>query len=84
LTRQLNAYLADADRTVPARVGRGFELKAFPASVGVDVLESLAALGVTDAIVMPWLYFQGDPMDLQFRVESVQRFATEIMPKFRN
>ncbi len=39
-------------------------------------------LGVTEAITQPWWFYGGDPNDLQVRIDSVRRFADEVIPAF--
>jgi alkanesulfonate monooxygenase SsuD/methylene tetrahydromethanopterin reductase-like flavin-dependent oxidoreductase (luciferase family) len=77
LVRRLHGYLAEEGRD-PAE----FEIKAFPSSVGLEALQHLAAFGATDLIVMPWLYYPGDPLDRAFRIDSVHRFARDFFPEF--
>ena len=75
LLKRLKTYLADA-----GRADAPFEFKYVPGTVGVDMLRRLADLGVTDAVVWPWLYFPGDPNDLDHKIQSIRRFRDEIVP----
>jgi probable F420-dependent oxidoreductase len=78
LLGRLRSYLAEAGRaTAP------FEFKYVPGTVGLATLERLAALGITDAVVWPWLYYPGDPNDLEHKIASIHRFQEEIAVRFR-
>lgn len=44
-----------------------------------DGFARLAELGVTEAQVVPWYFYGGDPDDLTVRLESLERFATEVV-----
>ncbi len=77
--------LLDRLRALPAAAGRAeafFEMKYVPSTTGLDMLRRLQDLGITDAVVWPWLYYPGDPADLKHRIESIRRFADEIFPVF--
>lgn len=60
-----------------------FEIKAMPESSDVGVIGRLQEIGITDAIVMPWMFYDGDFFDLDHRLESVQRFADEVIAGYR-
>ncbi len=77
LLGRLRGYLAEAGKPEA-----GFEIKYVPEGVGVDALRRLADLGVTDAVVWPWLYYPGDVNDLSHRIDSIRRFRDEIYPLF--
>jgi alkanesulfonate monooxygenase SsuD/methylene tetrahydromethanopterin reductase-like flavin-dependent oxidoreductase (luciferase family) len=46
-----------------------------------DSFGRLADLGVTEAITQPWWFYGGDPNDLQVRVDSLHRFAEEVISR---
>jgi hypothetical protein len=77
LLKRLRGYLAEAGRAETA-----FEFKYVPGSVGVDTLRRLADLGITDAVVWPWLYYPGDPNELGHKIGSIRRFRDEVFPLF--
>jgi probable F420-dependent oxidoreductase len=77
ILRRLRSYLAEAGKSES-----GFEIKYVPEGVGVDALRRLADLGVTDAVVWPWLYYPGDMNDLGHKIDSIKRFRDEIYPLF--
>jgi probable F420-dependent oxidoreductase len=62
--------------------GPGFEVNA----LAVDVLDGdgfrrLGDLGVTECQVVPWYYYGGDPDDLGTQVDSLARFADEVLTR---
>jgi hypothetical protein len=70
-------------RTEYGRAGAPFEIQAVCLDrFGLDGYRQQADLGVTDAIVMPWV-FDGVPFDgpLQSKKDSLRRFADEIMAR---
>lgn len=77
LLTRLRGFLAEAGRSEES-----FEFKYVPGSVGVDTLRRLADLGITDAVVWPWLYYPGDLENLQHKIDSIRRFRDEIFPLF--
>jgi probable F420-dependent oxidoreductase len=49
----------------------------------VDGFKRLEELGVSEAITQPWwLYGGGDPNDLQVRLDSLDRFAEQVIYRF--
>ena len=57
-----------------------FEIKVTPLVMNdVDAMASLAKQGVTDVITVPWFYYEGDNHDLTKKVDSVHRFADEVI-----
>jgi probable F420-dependent oxidoreductase len=51
-------------------------------AVDADGVRRLADFGVTEAITQPWWFYGGDPNDLQVRVDSIERFAAEVITPF--
>lgn len=76
LVGRLRTHLAEAGRADdPA-----FEVNALAVDVvDADGFRRLADLGVTDCQVVPWFYFGGDPTDLGVQVDSLARFADEVV-----
>ena len=69
----------DADRA-----DEDFEVNA----LCVDVLDApgyrrMAALGVTDAQVVPWFFYGGDPASLDVQLAGVARFAETVIAELR-
>lgn len=56
-----------------------FEFKAQPADTRLQCVDDMRAIGVTDLICMPWMFYRGDFFDLQHRINSVKRFADEVI-----
>jgi len=44
-----------------------------------EAMAEVAALGVTEVITVPWFFFGGDPTDPSVQLESVARFADEVI-----
>lgn len=78
LVRRLQGY-----RTDYARAGTPFEVKFMPGSCATDTLLRLRDAGVTDLILLPWLDRDGPAASLESRIDALQRFADEAMPRFR-
>jgi hypothetical protein len=72
---RLRGLLAEAGRKEA-----GFEFKYVPGSLGADPLKRIADLGITDAVVTPWRYYDGDPNDLSFKLDCIKRFRDEYFP----
>ena len=75
----LHAHLAEAGRTP-----EGFEVNG----LAIDVLDAggfrrLEAAGVTECQVVPWYFYGGDPNDLGVQVDSLARFADEVIAALR-
>jgi hypothetical protein len=70
-------------KVIEAAAGKpDFEINA----LAVDILDPdgfhrLEALGVTDAQVVPWFFYGGDPTDLAVQVDSLARFADTVIAK---
>ena len=75
LMKRLRGYMAEAGRKEV-----GFEFKYVPGSLGRDPIKRIADLGITDAVVTPWRYYEGDPNDLSFKHDCIQRFRDEYFP----
>jgi probable F420-dependent oxidoreductase len=72
-------------RTEYGRTGDPFEIQAVCVDrFGLDGYRQQADIGVTDAIVMPWV-FDGVPFDgpLAAKQDSLRRFADEVIGTFR-
>lgn len=77
---QLRRYLDEQGRDP-----EGFEIKVTPlVPAEPEAMEDLASLGVTDVITVPWLYYGGDPSDLEVKVDGVRRFADEVIAPLRS
>jgi len=79
LVTRLKTHLAEAGK----EPGPGFEVNA----LAVDVLDPdgfrrLEDLGVTDAQVVPWYFYGGDPTALDTQVDSLARFADTVLSRF--
>ncbi len=87
---ELRGYLADLRRAL-AEFGRDperFEIHAMCIDArDLDGFKRLEALGVTDAIAMPWLLYGAgsgaldEPHTLDDKLDAVKRFADEIIAK---
>ncbi|HVX19413.1 MAG TPA: TIGR03619 family F420-dependent LLM class oxidoreductase [Acidimicrobiales bacterium] len=57
-----------------------FEVKVTPLiAAEVDGMAALAERGVTDVMTVPWFSYGGDHKDLQVQLDSVRRFADEVI-----
>jgi len=79
LAARLHGHLADAGRD-----REGFEVNG----LAVDILDAdgflrLEAAGVTECQVVPWYFYGGDPNDLDVQVDSLRRFADEVIAALR-
>lgn len=75
LVTRLHSHLADAGRSTD-----GFEVNG----LAMDVLDAdgfgrLEAAGVTACQVVPWYFYGGDPNALGVQVDSLARFADEVV-----
>lgn len=65
------------------RIGEPFEIKAICSDVfDYDGFRRLEDLGVTDAIVVPWYYYPGDPAALSHQQDGIERFAADVVSRF--
>ncbi|MQA07116.1 MAG: TIGR03619 family F420-dependent LLM class oxidoreductase [Pseudonocardiaceae bacterium] len=72
--------------TLRAEYGRAdeeFEIQAVCVDrVGLDGYRQQADIGVTDAIVVPWLFYgAGFDADIQSKKDGIKRFADEVMTR---
>jgi probable F420-dependent oxidoreductase len=73
-------------KVVRAAAGKpDFEINA----LAVDILDPdgfgrLEDLGVTDAQVVPWFFYGGDPTDLAVQIDSLARFADTVIAKMED
>ena len=75
LVGKLRTRLAAHDRADDA-----FEIKLTPLVLATEeAMAGIAAQGVTDVITIPWLYHGAGPHTLEQKVESVHRFAEEVI-----
>jgi probable F420-dependent oxidoreductase len=75
LVGKLRTRLAAHDRADDA-----FEIKLTPLVLATEeAMAGIAAQGVTDVITIPWLYHGSGPHSLEQKVESVHRFAEEVI-----
>ena len=76
LVARLRTHLAEAGRDEDP----SFEVNALAVDVmDADGFRRLAESGVTDFQVVPWFYFGGDPTDLGVQVDSLSRFADQVL-----
>jgi probable F420-dependent oxidoreductase len=62
---------------------RPFEVNALSIDVfDVDGYRRLADAGVTELQTVPWYFSGGDPNDLQVQLDSLPRFADEVIARF--
>ncbi len=76
IVNDIKGYLVEEGRDPSA-----FEFKAQPAGTSLDCVDAMRDIGITDYVCMPWMYYRGDFFDLQHRIDSVQRFADEVISK---
>jgi hypothetical protein len=66
-----------------AEAGRGdHDFSIHTACIDVfdaDGFRRLQDMGVTDAQVLPWYYYGGDPNDLSVQVDALERFASSVI-----
>jgi probable F420-dependent oxidoreductase len=63
-----------------ARTDSAFEVNALPVDVfDLDGYHRLADRGVTEIQTVPWYFYAGDPADLQHQVDSLFRFADDVV-----
>ena len=80
LIGRLHALLAEEGRAVD-----GFEVKATPlVPATVDAMASLAEVGLTDVITVPWYFSGGDPNDPQHQLDSIAWFADTVIHPLRD
>ena len=73
----LHRYRAEYGRTGP------FEINALCIDTfDLDGYHRLADAGVTELQAVPWYFYGGDPEDLSVRIDSLTRFADEVIAKF--
>lgn len=75
LVPRVRRHLSDVGRSP-----EGYEVNV----LAVDVLDPdgfrrLESLGVTEAQVVPWFFYGGDPTDLGVQVDSLARFADTVL-----
>jgi alkanesulfonate monooxygenase SsuD/methylene tetrahydromethanopterin reductase-like flavin-dependent oxidoreductase (luciferase family) len=77
--KKLGQYLDEA--------GRGdepFEIQGMPLDVGdPEGFARVEALGVTEVLVWPWALYGADPVSLDAKLESVERFGAEVIALMR-
>jgi probable F420-dependent oxidoreductase len=82
---EITGALADLDR-YRAEYGRAdlpFEVNALCIDVfDLDGYRRLADAGVTELQTVPWYFYGGDPDDLGVRIDSLARFADEIISRW--
>ncbi|MBS1846929.1 MAG: TIGR03619 family F420-dependent LLM class oxidoreductase [Actinobacteria bacterium] len=62
----------------------GFEVKLTPlVRDTADAMGEVLDAGVTDIITVPWMYAGFGPQPLEAKVESVERFATDVIAPLR-
>lgn len=79
LVARLHGHLADAGRSP-----EGFEVNGLAMDVlDADGFRRLEAAGVTECQVVPWYFYGGDPDDLGVQLDSLRRFADEVLSPLR-
>lgn len=79
LVERLRAQLAEA-----GRADAPFEIQGMALDVvDVEGFRRLEALGVTEAVVWPWMVYGQEPDSLQVKLDAVARFGDEIIAAFR-
>lgn len=79
LVARLHGHLADAGRSPD-----GFEVNGLAMDVlDADGFRRLEAAGVTECQVVPWYFYGGDPNDLGVQLDSLRRFADEVLGELR-
>jgi probable F420-dependent oxidoreductase len=74
----LNRYRAEYGRS-----DTPFEINALCLDVfDLDGYRRLAERGVTELQTVPWYFYGGDPNDLQVQLDSLGRFADEVIARF--
>ena len=48
----------------------------------LDTYRRLEEVGVTHLITQPWLFYGGEPDDLEARVTGIHRFADDILDRW--
>ena len=65
------------------REGEEFEINSLCVDTfDLDGYRALADAGVTELQTVPWYFYGGDPDDLSVRIDSLSRFADEVIAKF--
>lgn len=66
-----------------ARDGEEFEINSLCIDTfDLDGYRGLADAGVTELQTVPWYFYGGDPEDLSVRIDSLKRFADEVIANF--
>jgi probable F420-dependent oxidoreductase len=74
----LNRYRAEYGRS-----DTSFEINALCVDVfDLEGYRRLAERGVTELQTVPWYFYGGDPNDLQIQLDSLGRFADEVIAQF--
>ncbi len=69
--------------SVQSTADRPFEINALSIDgFDVDGCRRLADAGVTELQAVPWYFSGGDPNDLQVQIDSLPRFADEVIARF--
>ena len=70
-------------RSEYGRAERSFEIMATPSDAwDVDGYKRLQDAGVTHIMTMPWPFYHGETDELEKKVDSVKRYADDIISKF--
>jgi probable F420-dependent oxidoreductase len=78
LVTRLKSHLAEAGK----EPGPDFEVNALAVDVfDADGFKRLEELGVTECQVVPWYFYGGDPAALDTQLDSLPRFADEVVSK---
>jgi hypothetical protein len=77
ITAELRELRADSERRE-----RPFSVLASSLeAVGVDGHRRLADAGATHCLTMPWMFYAGPDAPLAAKLDSIKRFADEIVSK---
>lgn len=75
---QINAWRAEY-----GRADQPFEIMATPSDAWeIDHYKRLEDVGVTHIMTMPWPFYHGDTDELDKKIDSVKRYADDIISKF--
>lgn len=69
----------DAHREALGRTGDFSMIVSLNDAITVDQFRRATEVGVTDLLTMPWAYYGGFDVPLDQKVESVHRFADEVL-----
>jgi probable F420-dependent oxidoreductase len=82
---KLGKMLDAHGRSLHSDDGTGpFEIKVTPLIMNTpDDIRSIAALGVTDVITIPWMYYGAADDDVQAKADGVKQYADDVIAPLR-